>query len=229
VRTTASKTMVVESVLSANDATAQANRAQFDQSGTYAVNMMSSPGAGKTTLLERTLEHLAATLRVGVLEGDIQTSLDADRLARFQVPVVQINTDEGFGGACHLDADMVRFGLASLPVENLDLLLIENIGNLICPADFNVGEHHKVIVCSVAEGEDKPLKYPLMFRAADLLLVNKIDLLPHLEFDLPLLLRNIEAVNPRAPRILTSARTGEGIDAWCAWLADQRARRIVPA
>jgi hydrogenase nickel incorporation protein HypB len=221
--------MVVESVLNANDTIARANRERFDRAGVYAVNLMSSPGAGKTKLLERTLEHLAATQRVGVLEGDIQTSLDADRLARFGVPVVQINTDEGFGGACHLDATMVRFGLASLPVESLDLLLIENIGNLICPADFNVGEHGKVIVCSVAEGEDKPLKYPLMFRAADLLLVNKIDLLAHLDFDLPLLLRNIEAVNPRAPRILTSARTGEGVAAWCAWLTDQRDRLIKPS
>jgi hydrogenase nickel incorporation protein HypB len=216
---------VGENVLSANDALAQANRELFRQAGVYVVNIMSSPGAGKTTLLERTLEHFASPAmspgdrpRLGVLEGDVQTTLDADRLAPFGIPVVQIITDEGFGGACHLDAAMVRQGLTALPVEALDVLIIENVGNLICPADFNLGEHSRVMVFSVAEGEDKPLKYPLMFRSADLVLVNKVDLLPHLDVDLAKLHRNVESVNPGVRRILTSARTGEGIAEWCSWL-----------
>jgi hydrogenase nickel incorporation protein HypB len=213
---------VVEDVLSANDAIAQANRAQFDRAGTYVINMMSSPGAGKTTVLERTFEQLAGRVRLGVLEGDVQTTLDADRLGRFGAPIVQVNTDPGFGGECHLDANMVRSGLAALPLPEIDILIIENIGNLVCPAEFKVGEDSRVMVSSVTEGEDKPLKYPLMFRSADLVLVNKVDLLPHLDFDLPRFLRNLDAVNPSVPRILLSARTGEGIPAWCDWLLAQK-------
>lgn len=217
------KTVIAEDVLSANDSIARSNREQLDRAGIHAVNLMSSPGSGKTTLLERTFERIDGRLRLAVLEGDVQTSLDADRLQRFGVPVVLINTDQGFGGACHLDANMVRYGLAALPLQAIDTLIIENVGNLICPADFKVGEDSKVVVASVAEGEDKPLKYPLMFRAADLVVINKIDLLPHLDFDLPLFLRRIDAVNPGVPRILLSARTGEGVEEWCAWLLAQRA------
>jgi len=215
---TAVKKVVFEGVLDANDALAQANREEFDQAGLYVVNMMSSPGAGKTALLERTLEGLRGRLRLGVLEGDVQTTLDADRLARFHVPLVQVNTDPGFGGECHLDANMVRSGLGELPLADIDILVIENVGNLVCPAEFKVGEDTKIMVYSVTEGEEKPLKYPLMFRSVDLVLVNKMDLLEHLDFDLDQFLGNLEAVNPGVERILVSARTGQGIDEWCSWL-----------
>jgi hydrogenase nickel incorporation protein HypB len=219
-----SKTLVAEGVLSANDALAQANRETFDRAETYVINLMSSPGAGKTTILERTLERMAGTLRLGVLEGDVQTTLDADRLARFGVPIVQVNTDPGFGGECHLDANMVRYGLAALPLEDIDVLVIENVGNLVCPAEFKVGEHSRVMVSAVTEGEDKPLKYPLMFRSAELVLVNKVDLVAHLDVDLAQFLRNLDAVNPGVARILMSARTGQGIAEWCSWLMTRRWR-----
>jgi hydrogenase nickel incorporation protein HypB len=222
---TAVKQVVMEGVLDANDALAQANRVRFDHAGNFVVNMMSSPGAGKTALLEQTLERLRTKLRLGVLEGDVQTTLDADRLARFHVPLVQVNTDPGFGGECHLDANMVRSGLAELPLDDIDVLIIENVGNLVCPAEFQVGEDARVMVYSVTEGEEKPLKYPLMFRSADLVLVNKLDLLQHLDFDLEGFLRNLDAVNPGVERILTSARTGRGVEEWCSWLQ----RRGAPA
>ncbi|MDQ3912224.1 MAG: hydrogenase nickel incorporation protein HypB [Actinomycetota bacterium] len=215
---TAVKQVVLEGVLDANDALAQANRERFDRAGTYTINLMSSPGAGKTALLERTLERLRNKLRLGVLEGDVQTTLDADRLARFHIPLVQVNTDPGFGGECHLDANMVRSGLSELPLQDIDVLVIENVGNLVCPAEFKVGEDVRVMVYSVTEGEEKPLKYPLMFRSADLVLVNKVDLLEHLDFDLEQFLGNLDAVNPGVPRILTSARTGRGVEEWCSWL-----------
>ena len=210
--------VVLEGVLDANDALAQANRQQFDQSGTYVINLMSSPGAGKTALLERTLERLRGKLRLGILEGDVQTTLDADRLARFHVPLVQVNTDPGFGGECHLDANMVRSGLSELPLQDVEILVIENVGNLVCPAEFRVGEDARVMVYSITEGEEKPLKYPLMFRSADLVLVNKVDLLQHLDFDMEQFLGNLDAVNPGVPRVLTSARTGQGVEEWCSWL-----------
>ena len=215
---TAIKQVVMEGVLDANDALAQANRTQFDAAGTYVVNLMSSPGAGKTALLERTLERMHGKLRLGVLEGDVQTTLDADRLSRFHVPLVQVNTDPGFGGECHLDANMVRSGLAELPLNDVDVLVIENVGNLVCPAEFKVGEDTRVMVYSITEGEEKPLKYPLMFRSADLVLVNKVDLLEHLDFDLEQFLGYLDAVNPGVERILASARTGQGVDEWCSWL-----------
>ncbi|HEX5912916.1 MAG TPA: hydrogenase nickel incorporation protein HypB [Rubrobacter sp.] len=215
---TAVKKVVHENVLDANDTLARANRDSFDRAGTYTINMMSSPGAGKTALLERTLERLRNQLRLGVLEGDVQTTLDADRLARFHIPLVQVNTDPGFGGECHLDANMVRSGLVELPLEDIDILIIENVGNLVCPAEFKVGEDVRVMVYSVTEGEEKPLKYPLMFRSADLVLVNKVDLLEHLDFDLEQFLGNLDAVNPGVRTVLTSARTGQGVDEWCDWL-----------
>jgi len=222
---------VVEGVFDANDTIAGANRADFDRAGVAVVNFMSAPGAGKTALLEAALARLeqdADAPRVGVLEGDVQGSLDADRLARFHdVPVAQIDTGDGFGGACHLDANMVRSALPLLPLEEIDLLVIENVGNLVCPAEFRVGEDTRVMVCSVTEGEDKPLKYPLMFRACDLVLVNKVDLLPHLELDVDRLMASIQAVHPGVTVLRTSARTGEGIEAWCAWL--RAAARPAPA
>ena len=215
---TAVKQVVMEGVLDANDALAQANRTRFDGAGTYVINMMSSPGAGKTALLERTLERMRSKLRLGVLEGDVQTTLDADRLARFHIPLVQVNTDPGFGGECHLDANMVRSGLSELPLHDIDVLIIENVGNLVCPAEFKVGEDVRVMVYSITEGEEKPLKYPLMFRSADLVLVNKMDLLEHLDFDLEQFLGNLDAVNRGVEYILMSARTGQGVEEWCSWL-----------
>jgi hydrogenase nickel incorporation protein HypB len=219
---------VVEGVLDANDTIARANRDDFERHGVTVVNLMSAPGAGKTSLLERVVRDLDG-VRVGVLEGDVQGSLDADRLASLHVPVTQLNTDPGFGGECHLDANMVRSALPSIPLDELDLLVIENVGNLVCPAEFRVGEHRRVMVSSVTEGEDKPLKYPLMFRACELVLVNKIDLLPHLEFDLDKLLYHLDAVHPGVPRLLVSARTGEGIGEWRDWLRRAAAREPVTA
>ena len=211
------KVKVVEEALDANNTIAAANRADFDRDGVRVVNFMSAPGAGKTSLLERVLGDLGG-IRPGVLEGDVQGSMDADRLAHLHVPVTQLNTDSGFGGECHLDANMVRSALPALPLADIDLLVIENVGNLVCPAEFRVGEDARVMVCSVTEGEDKPLKYPLMFRTCDLVLVNKIDLLPHLDYDLDRFLYNLDQVHPDVPRMLVSARTGEGIDAWRDWL-----------
>ncbi len=187
---------VAEDALDANTTIAQANRADFDRESVAVVNLMSAPGAGKTTLLEAVFRDGLGDVRPGVLEGDVQGSLDADRLAHFHVPVTQLNTDGGFGGECHLDANMVRTALPEVPLDEIDLLVIENVGNLVCPAEFRVGEDAKAMVCSVTEGEDKPLKYPLMFRTCELVVVNKIDLLPHLEYDLDKLLANIESVNP---------------------------------
>ena len=212
---------VLENLLSENDRVADANRAAFAEAGVRVVNLMSGPGAGKTTLLRRTLVELGHRLRIGVLEGDIETSLDADRLDGLGAEVGLVNTSAGFGGECHLDAVMVRAGLGRLPLDRLDLLVIENVGNLVCPAEFDVGESAKAMVYAVTEGEEKPLKYPVMFRAAEVVVVNKIDLLPHLDYELDRFLDNLTAVNPGAKVILTSARTGEGVDEWCTWLAGQ--------
>jgi hydrogenase nickel incorporation protein HypB len=217
---------VLEDVLDANGTIAAANRADFDRAGVTVVNLMSAPGAGKTTLLERALRRLEG-VRAGVLEGDVQTTLDAERIAHLHVPVTQINTDPSFGGECHLDANMVRSALPSLPLDELDLLVVENVGNLVCPAEFRLGEDFRVMVTSVTEGEDKPLKYPLMFRACDVVIVNKLDLLPHLDVDLDRFVANIEAVNPRAERLLLSARTGEGVEAFRAWLTNVATRERV--
>jgi hydrogenase nickel incorporation protein HypB len=213
------KVRIVEDALDANNTIARANREDFDRQHVRVVNLMSAPGAGKTTLLERALAAPLGDLRVGVLEGDVQGSFDADRLASLHIPVTQLNTDPGFGGECHLDANMVRSALPALPLEEIDLLVIENVGNLVCPAEFRVGEDVRAMVCSVTEGEDKPLKYPLMFRSCELVVINKIDLLQHLEFDLDKFLYHLEQVNPGVERLLLSARTGEGVDAWRDWLA----------
>ena len=214
---------VVEDALDANNTLARANREDFDRSGVRVVNLMSAPGAGKTTLLERIFEAGLDGLRVGVLEGDVQGSLDADRLSTLHVPVTQLNTDPGFGGECHLDANMVRSAIPALPLDEIDLLVIENVGNLVCPAEFRVGEDVRAMVCSVTEGEDKPLKYPLMFRTCELVIVNKIDLLPHLEFDVDRLLHNLDQVHPGVARMLVSARTGEGIEHLRDWLVREPA------
>ncbi len=215
---------VLQSILSENDRVAAGNRTAFAANGVVAINVMSSPGAGKTSLLKRTLVELRSKLRLGVLEGDIATSLDADQLAGLGAAISLVNTSAGFGGECHLDAVMVHAGLGRLPLDEIDLLLIENVGNLVCPAEFDVGEHARAMVYAITEGEEKPFKYPVMFRAADVVVVNKIDLLPHLDFDLDLFLSNLHAVNPKATVITASARTGQGISEWCTWL-----RRQLPA
>src|SRR3954449_488353 len=210
---------VVEDALDANNTIARANRDDFDRADVRGVNLMSAPGAGKTALLERVLGE-RGDVRAGVLEGDVQGSYDADRLASLHVPVTQLNTDPGFGGECHLDANMVRSALPALPLQDIDLLIVENVGNLVCPAEFHIGEDARVMVSSVTAGEDKPLKYPLMFRTCDLVLVNKLDLMPHLDVDLERFLHNIDTVHPDVERMLVSARTGEGIDAWRTWLSE---------
>ena len=221
------KVRIVEDALDANNTIARANRDDFDRHGVSVLNLMSAPGAGKTSLLEQALgQPLGGGARVGVLEGDVQGSMDADRLAAHHVPVVQLNTGNGFGGECHLDANMVRSAIDELPLSEIELLVIENVGNLVCPAEFRVGEDARAMVCSITEGEDKPLKYPLMFRACELVVVNKIDLLPHLDFDVDKLLYNIDVVNPGVTRIVTSARTGEGVDQLRDWLAELAQRRV---
>jgi hydrogenase nickel incorporation protein HypB len=219
------KVRVVQEALDANDTIARANRREFDRHGVSVVNLMSAPGAGKTTLLERVAQQ-RRDLRFGVLEGDVQGSLDADRLAAQHVPVVQLNTGAGFGGECHLDANMVSSALPALPLAEIDLLVIENVGNLVCPAEFRVGEDVRVMVSSVTEGEDKPLKYPLMFRACELVLINKVDLLEHLDFDLDKFVYYLDQVHPGVARMLVSARTGEGVSEWGEWLKT-RCRALV--
>ena len=191
-----------------------ANRALFRAHRVCALNLMSAPGSGKTTLLERTLERAAGHWRTGVVEGDIQGSADADRLARFGVPVVQINTH----GACHLDPRQVAAAVAGLDLEALDLLLIENVGNLVCPAEFDLGEEERVMLLSVSEGHDKPAKYPLMFSTADLLLINKIDLLDSTDFDMAEARRTALALNPHLELLELSCRDGRGLEDWLAWL-----------
>jgi len=218
--TGATRVVVLQDILGENDRVADANQATLTAAGVRSVNLMSSPGAGKTTLLKRTLEQLRGRLRIGVLEGDIATSLDADELDGLAAAVSLVNTSAGFGGECHLDAVMVQSGLRGLPQDQLDLLVIENVGNLVCPAEFNVGEDAKAMVYSVTEGEEKPLKYPVMFRAAEVVVVNKVDLLPYLDFDLDRFLTHLRQVNPRARVIRASARTGEGLDEWCGWLSE---------
>lgn len=209
---------VAKDALDANNTIARANREDFDRARVAVVNFMSAPGAGKTALLEASLPELAGEARIAVLEGDVQGHLDADRLARRHIDVTQINTDPGFGGECHLDANMVRSALPELDLDPVDLLIIENVGNLVCPAEFRVGEDARVMISAVTEGEDKPAKYPLMFRTADLILINKVDLLPHIDFDMDRFLEHLDAVNPGAPRLFLSARTGEGLGPWVDWL-----------
>jgi len=211
---------VLERIFDENDRAAETNRERLDAAGVVAVNLMSSPGAGKTTLLAATLAALQPTTRVGVVEGDIETAIDADRLRGLGAQISLLNTGDGFGGECHLDAPMVAHALDRLELDDLDLLLIENVGNLVCPAEFDVGAHRRAMVYSVTEGEDKPLKYPVMFRSVEVVLVNKTDLLPYLDLDLELFESNLRQVNPTARVIRTSAKTGEGLDEWLDWLRE---------
>jgi hydrogenase nickel incorporation protein HypB len=219
------RVQVLEQILGENDRTADANRADFSAHALRAVNVMSSPGAGKTALLAASLRHLGGSVRIGILEGDIETPLDADRLRGLGVPVALVNTANGFGGECHLDATMVRSVLHDLPLGDLDVVVIENVGNLVCPAEFDIGESARALVFSITEGEDKPLKYPAMFRAADLVVINKIDLLPHLDFDIEGFRAHLDAVHPGVATIATSARTGLGVPEFSAWLTDRSGRR----
>ncbi|RJP74189.1 MAG: hydrogenase accessory protein HypB [Candidatus Zixiibacteriota bacterium] len=213
---------VVRHILHANNQVAAENRRDLATHHITAVNLMSSPGAGKTAILERTLEALRGRVRAGIIEGDITTTLDAERLARFDFPTVQINT-EPFGGDCHLSASAIRGALAQLPLPDLELLFIENVGNLVCPAEFDIGETAKVVVLSLPEGEDKPLKYPLMFRESKACLLNKMDLATVLGTDVDRLREHLRRVNPGLKVIPVSARTGEGMTEWLAWLDDLRA------
>ncbi len=211
-------------ILEKNDRFAGANRLLFAETRTLALNLVSSPGAGKTSLLVRTLKDLGGKLPLSVIEGDQQTSLDADRIKATGVPALQINT----GKLCHLDADMISGAMGRIPIPRDGILFIENVGNLVCPAGFDLGEASKVVLVSVTEGEDKPLKYPDMFHAAGLVLVTKVDLLPYLEFDIAALESNARRVNPRAEVLRVSTRSGDGLDAWYAWI-DARRRQMVAA
>jgi hydrogenase nickel incorporation protein HypB len=213
------RTLVLEqAVLAKNDVLADANRSWFAEQRILAVNLMSSPGAGKTTLLERTITDLSDELPIAVVEGDQETLLDADRIRATGCRVVQINT----GAGCHLDADMVARGLKVLEPRPGSVLLIENVGNLVCPAMFDLGERAKVVIMSVTEGQDKPLKYPQMFRAAELMVLNKVDLLPYVQFDPEQCITYARQVNPKLEVVSVSATRGDGLDAWYAWLRDQR-------
>ena len=214
-----SRTIVLEqAVLARNDLLAAANRSWFAEQRILAVNLMSSPGAGKTTLLERTITDLSGELPMAVVEGDQETLLDADRIRATGCRVVQINT----GAGCHLDADMVARGLKVLEPKPSSILLIENVGNLVCPAMFDLGERAKVVIMSVTEGQDKPLKYPQMFRAAELMVLNKVDLLPYVQFDPEQCITYARQVNPKLDVVSVSATRGDGLDAWYNWLRDQR-------
>ncbi|MGM0427023.1 MAG: hydrogenase nickel incorporation protein HypB [Thermodesulfobacteriota bacterium] len=210
------KVSVVKNILEANDRIAQENRAIFDQKGLTVFNLMSSPGAGKTTLLEKTIGALHESLKIGVIEGDIQSSHDAQRIADKGIPVVQINT----GGACHLDGNMIRDTFKDFDFDALDLLVVENVGNLVCPAEFKVGEDFKAMILSVTEGDDKPAKYPLMFRESRVLLINKIDLLPYLDISMDRIKAEALKVNPHLVIFEVSCKTGEGLDQWFAWLRE---------
>jgi hydrogenase nickel incorporation protein HypB len=211
---------VLESIFAENDVRADFNRKAFENNRVRAINLMSSPGSGKTTVLEATLDELVGKIAVGVIEGDIATDLDAAKLGGRGAQISLLNTGNGFGGECHLDAPMVNRALQGLDLASLDLVIIENVGNLVCPAEFDVGEHAKAMVYSVTEGDDKPLKYPVMFRAVDVVLLNKIDLVPYLDVDVDSYVARVRQVNPTATILPVSARTGVGMADWFGWLRE---------
>ncbi len=205
---------VVEDILSANDRLAASNRERLDAAGVFAINLMASPGAGKTSLITRTVEALRDDVSIGAVDGDIATTLDADRIAALGIPAVQVNT----GGTCHMDAVMLQEALPKLPLEELDLLIVENVGNLVCPASFDLGVHRKVLIASVPEGDDKPYKYPVMYRGVDVVVLNKTDVLDAFDFDVDYFRRGVEALNPDLGFLPLSCKTGEGMESWVAWL-----------
>ena len=207
---------IIEKILSANDRIASENRAMLDSAHVFAINIMASPGAGKTSLIEQSLRQLTDKLRVGVIDGDIATSLDAERASAAGAVSIQINT----GGDCHLDAVMVHSALSELPLSQLDLLIIENVGNLICPANFHLGTHKSILVASVPEGDDKPYKYPGIYRGVDALVINKIDLLPYVTYDMDYFRRGVEILNPGLVSFPLSCHTGAGLETWLAWITE---------
>lgn len=207
---------VVEKILSANDRLAQENRAQLDSHRVFSLNLMASPGAGKTSLVEQTVKSLSSRLRLAVIDGDIATSLDADRAAAAGATAVQINT----GGECHLDAVMLQGALQQLDLAGFDLLIVENVGNLVCPASFQLGTHRNVLIASIPEGDDKPYKYPGMYQGVDAMVINKIDLMPYVTFDMDYFRRGVEILNPGVTTFPISCRTGEGLDSWLNWVVE---------
>ena len=212
------KVSVVKNILAANDRIAQENRELFDQKRVFVINLMSSPGAGKTSLLEAMGRQLGSQLRIGVIEGDIQSTLDAERVAEAGIRAVQIET----AGACHLDANMIRSSLNDIDLAELDLLVVENVGNLVCPAEFNLGEHRKIMMLSITEGDDKPLKYPLMFQESQALLISKVDLLPYVRCDLEKIKETARLLNPAIRVFEISTYTGQGLNEWHNWLLEQK-------
>lgn len=205
---------VVEKILNANDRLAEANRARLESAGVFGINIMASPGAGKTSLIEHTIRQLAGKLRVAVIDGDIATSIDADRAAAAGAIAVQVNT----GGECHMDAVMLQNALEQIDLQAVDLLIVENVGNLICPASFPLGTHRSVLVASIPEGDDKPYKYPTMYRGVDALVINKVDLLPYVTFRMEYFQHGVEALNPGLMTFPVSCRTGEGLEEWLGWI-----------
>ncbi len=212
---------VLKDILSANEEIAQRNKRLLDSKGIFAVNLMASPGAGKTSLVLETIKGWKGNTRIGVIEGDLSSSVDAETISKENVPVIQINT----GGGCHLDANMISKALSNLPLENIELLLIENVGNLVCPAQFALGEHKRVLISSTPEGDDKPLKYPLMFHTVDAVLINKIDLLPYLNFDTRAFSQAVSGINEKVEIFQISCDTSQGIQEWLSWLLTQISRR----
>jgi hydrogenase nickel incorporation protein HypB len=212
----------VTNLLQANETIASENKALFTKYKVFVLNLMSSPGAGKTSLLEVTIEHFKNRFRIGVIEGDISGQFDAKRLARFEIPIVQINTDR-WGGDCHLDANMIRNALPSIDLSQVDLLFIENVGNLVCPAEFNVGENAKIVISSIPEGDDKPLKYPLIFRVSKLLLLNKIDLIPYTNFNKENFVKAVNNINPKLKILEISVKEKKGLEQWFDWLENELA------
>ena len=213
---------ILKNILGANEEIAQQNRQLLDSHKIYAVNIMASPGAGKTSLIIETIRRLKNQIKIGVIEGDISSSVDADLVSKENVPVIQINT----GGECHLEANMINNGLKNLPLENIELLFIENVGNLVCPAEFTLGENLKVLVTHTPEGDDKPLKYPLMFNTVDAIVINKIDLLPHVKFNLDEFCRLVKGINNKVVIFPLSCTTGEGMDKWVDWLFKKIINRV---
>ena len=211
------KVTVVRNVLDANDRIAEENRTLFDKNKVYVINLMSSPGAGKTTLVEKTIMALQNKYSIGVIEGDIQDTYDADRVAGLGVPVVQINT----GGACHIDGNMIREALPAFDLAQIDLLICENVGNLVCPAEFKIGENAKIMILSTPEGADKPAKYPLMFQESAVMIINKIDLLPYVDFNLNKARRDALSINKELKIFEISCKTETGLGAWINWLTDR--------